>query len=674
MKQRLPPQVLLTRRLHDFRVSYLHLAVIIFAFTNGVSPNEAPLVPDHQDRTPTVVFSYQGKIVPDMGYLHIHLNIDLAKPLQQLTSLSGLLTRMVGEFDEIGLPVPRSERPHHILLEEMMLRNYQAMAFKLIDDIKTINELGNPANDVEAAAHARNKRSLINAIGFFLKLTGSFMGVFKTSEINQLRQRMASHENKVNEIIHDVADIKQTMATHSRHIETLETLVADHEVRLDNLERSSARTALIQSIMADATNHVNHISEATQTMLMHRLSPHLLRPADMKDALSQITTHANAQGFQVMAKTVSDIYQCETSFIAHPDGFDLFVHVPIAREADIMFLYKHLPIPFEINPEKVLHIEPAKPLVATDGAHSRFYTLTLADLSACKQMGGIFLCPNSASYRKVHGSISLTEPDTCAFHLLTENHALIQKICPMRISDPVEDAIQVTPTEFYMMSKHLHQGSITCQGEGATPRTFSARHVAHITMEPGCTATTGSHSVTAGLDVQVEGSPVTYYWPEESLRILGNLSSNQVQQFTNSLEAFREIPRILLNQKLEREALLREQKDLKTERIRDSEISAALTAEEKMRMPSYISWAVSIFIGLLFTAAIAYFVFWYRRNGGALRQMIALILTGPLRNGSDRLAALLAREDVEAQTTDTPTQSLGSLPMRGIHHATQVQH
>lgn len=642
MKLSLPRQV---RRERDqarrhFHVGWPHLLLVILACANGVSisdPNQlfgaetsGALIQDSVHQSPTVVFRYEGQVVAKLGYLHLHLNIDVVKPIEQLTALEILLQACIAEVDRLVNASFTYDQLFDtpIAMERETYKNQLITVQRLRSDLETVRSLGEaPQEDF-----VRQQRKLM-AFGLLGFVASTFMGIFTQIELEMIRNRMDSQENRITEIVHDIDDIHLRMSQHSKHIATIENLLDHHTLVISTIQRSVGRQALIASLVQNAMVHTNNVMSATQSIFNKRLSPLIMQPNAMGTALSEIREEARKQGFQLLAKTVADIYQCEVSFLTTDTGFELFVHVPLAKDDEILNLHLHLPIPIELPNDKMLLIKPPQRLIATDAQKSVFRTMEPGDLTACKQMGGIYLCDNSNLVRVTDGLEGLDEPNACAFHLLKSNFEAIQRICPMVITDPINDAIAVTPSEFYFMSVTDHQADVFC-GK-IHQRSFPARRVTHQKITPGCTAKTRSHTVTAAVDVLPKGVPVAYNWPDSNAFVLRNLTPEQVQAFTNSLEAFKHIPEILRQQQAERKQLETDQALIKEQRGLQAEIDRAIEEEKAYRTPTIAGWIVTgtlCIIGLLAATA---FLVWYKRNGDPLRQLILL----QIRSAGDSMRA-----------------------------------
>jgi hypothetical protein len=264
--------------------------------------------------------------------------------------------------------------------------------------------------------------------------------------------------------------------------------------------------------------------------MIHRLSPHVMDPEGMLQTLKTIQGMADFAGYTLLAKTVADIYQCETSFITTEYGFDIFLHVPMAKDEDRLKLYLHLPIPVEISENKVLTITPSKPLIAIDPISTKFKVMDAAELATCKKFGGIFLCTdrNVVRFAASADASGADEPDMCVYHLFKEHHAEIKKVCPILMDSPKPGAIPVSANEFYLMSRNYTQGQILCPGKD--PRSFSVRHVTKVTLPKGCSARTDTHEVTAAMDVASPIQTVEFTWPSSKADLLGDFTVAEVER------------------------------------------------------------------------------------------------------------------------------------------------
>jgi hypothetical protein len=47
----------------------------------------------------------------------------------------------------------------------------------------------------------------------------------------------------------------------------------------------------------------------------------------------------------------ADVFQCKASYLVYPGGFEIFVHIPMAKAEDTfnLFRYRHIPVPISAN-------------------------------------------------------------------------------------------------------------------------------------------------------------------------------------------------------------------------------------------------------------------------------------------------------------------------------------
>ena len=603
--------------------------LILMILANVPATTADASIDDKAPRMPTVVFRYEGTTVHTLGTAHAQINFNVSKAIEQVSALEGIIVNLM----DSNVAFQDGGKNNTSFWEDFALQNHVDTVRKCKHELISITLMGQDvytAHNRGTGIHHVDKR-YAQLIGH---IASTFLGIYRVVELEKLKLMAARTERKVDELVFNVNEIRTTMGSHSQHIDAIEHILDGTMKAIDYLTYTHTRMTVVASLVTNAVVHTSNAMAVTEAILQKRLSPLMLPPDQMIEVLAEITQMAELKGYRILARSTADMYQCEVSFITHPEGFYIFVHVPMAKQDDTLHLYRHLPIPIEVNPGEMLTINPIKSVIATDTDRTKFRAIDFSDLADCTKMGSTYMCIDSNFIRFAKGT-PLVEPSTCVYHLLTENKRMIQQTCPMSVTGPTEDAIAVSATEFFLMSSYDHQGRITCNGE--LHDTFSTRHVAHITMPPGCTARTDSHEVTASLDVAVEGKPVAYYWPPPNSAITGALSATQIANFSDSRQALLEIPKIVEQQHLDKLQRLREETRRIEEAKQDRLVMEELQKEGQLRTQTYVTWGLVLLLLLIICVAAYYAHRWYRTNGTKFSELLAWIIPEQLQDGGQQL-------------------------------------
>jgi hypothetical protein len=92
----------------------------------------------------------------------------------------------------------------------------------------------------------------------------------------------------------------------------------------------------------------------------------------------------------------SDLFQVEVSHLYNPKTlqFTLIVHIPLVSNANLLELYKFLPLPIHFNFSSNLSITPdvGQNNLLAIGHSKSFQTISSSDLHSCLHLGDTFFC------------------------------------------------------------------------------------------------------------------------------------------------------------------------------------------------------------------------------------------------------------------------------------------
>lgn len=521
-----------------------HVMLSLFLCLNPAALTPIQLDAEVVSTIPTVAFQYLGETVHTLGYVHLHLYlntseyrdvvnqaIDLIQGYWRDTLDSPPLRAEFSIYQIPGRTRPASEITDLGLNDNTSLSaNWARELFsQQVTELQLCHDQLDSNEGLAQQAQDRVRRFVSQLLGI---AWNTFMGLYNKLEMSRLEERV---DRKLDAMVVDIGQVKLQQAVNILAIQSHEDAIRTYSLRLFNLETNARRTAIAGNVVRQITRATDHTSQIVQALLMHRVSPLILPRKHMRKILRAATAKARAQGYELLADTVASIYQCEASFAVDKDGgLSIYVHVPMAREEDRLKLYKHLPIPMRSSTHSLVTVLPTKNLIAIDPANTKFKVMTSADLTTCKLVGGVFVCKDSNVVRlaaplQAHDDTDKrAEPDLCIFYLYRKMMSDIPKVCPAIIDSPKDDAIAVSGREFFVMSRAPELGRLFCPGRSEAPLDLAV--VSKVTLEPGCSLVTKSHTVTASLDIASEILTFEYNWDGGVKAILGKLTKDQVEE------------------------------------------------------------------------------------------------------------------------------------------------
>ena len=85
-------------------------------------------------------------------------------------------------------------------------------------------------------------------------------------------------------------------------------------------------------------------------LLKNKLSPKLVPLSKLQTVISELTSTVRKRGYELAINSPSDVYMCQTSFVAYETG-ELIVmsHLPMYKNKHLMKLLEYQPTPIILS-------------------------------------------------------------------------------------------------------------------------------------------------------------------------------------------------------------------------------------------------------------------------------------------------------------------------------------
>ena len=115
--------------------------------------------------------------------------------------------------------------------------------------------------------------------------------------------------------------------------------------------------------------HLQRLQDGLYQLLKNNLSPKLVPLSNLEEVIGQVKDIAMKRGYKLAIGSSSDIYMCQTSFVAHQNGeLIILSHIPMYKNKHLMKLLEYQPTPIVLSQQsdQQLSIKPENPIIAVD--------------------------------------------------------------------------------------------------------------------------------------------------------------------------------------------------------------------------------------------------------------------------------------------------------------------
>ena len=303
------------------------------------------------------------------------------------------------------------------------------------------------------------------------------------------------------------------------------------------------RDGIATTVVLDAVERrLGMFDHALACGLDRRVSPAHFLDVDLPRTAARIERHALALGMVPLAHHVSDWLQFEASLVATDYGLDVIMHVPMYDPSSLLHIYRFHPLPIPLDHGLHLQLDPAPfTHLAIDASSSYFRALSLAQISACRQIGLFRLCDLGSVVRiapdqSTSAAIAHIDPELCLWALFSRDFKTAGTVCDSNIGVATSAMAQVGPRTFASYSTTAHRGMVTCHNSSNPHLAFTVNGLKKVTIPFGCWAETDTHRFTAAdhsLSRTADTFSLSYDWETPISLLTRNLNITAFAELRN---------------------------------------------------------------------------------------------------------------------------------------------
>jgi len=436
-----------------------------------------------------IYFRHRGQTVSTLGYVHVHIYLNMSTPVRHLQEVQN-------ELETIQMAYSTRKGSWVPLAMKMLARGLGRVRRQIVSIHRAAG--GAPSGT------ARHKR-----FTELLGLAGTFMGILNTIQIAQLQKQLTNSNKAQGITIHRVEANSLTLKDHEHRLQEMKRWMVEEADLTRNMARDEAMSHMAMAMTIAAEQEGEELLAILASLMQHRLHPTLLTEEGLQTTWTDVKQKAAAMGYVPVAEHQTDLLQCETSFKATEEGFEIFVHIPIARQGDRMEVFEYIPVPLKASAGSVFQLRPQEEVIAWAEDKQAFRTMTTAALSTCTKLGNMFLCDDNTEMKQVQNK------ESCIVNLYLRRYEDVRRTCRMSVEPLRNGVVEITGGHFVFFNEKDHRGRITCPTDNSSmPRWFNADKVAHVHLEAGCQAETEGARATAVLDLSLDLPGYSYPFPE----------------------------------------------------------------------------------------------------------------------------------------------------------------
>ena len=478
--------------------------------------------------TTTVIFKQAKQIAGPIGFGHLiweinlgrshhgfkmstvmvnNLTVDIAKGWYSDSRYSDtlqrqLLNRIIGFNDTI-------QQTHQEWLD--LVSVFSPAEFRLEYLAKTQPPSKETKSDSSDEVQDRKPRAVGVIVSIIMTIVGAVGGFFSATQLSELSN---TDESDSLFIVKELATLGTAKNLQEKQLWELRARLNRAEL-LSASEHSAMVLAEYETYFSRQAS-LYRLDRERQTrglegLLRKQLSPSLVSPRELKQAVSQLKKQAERNGYSLPSDQELYLYQLEAGFVlVRPDVIHVSIHVPMYKRSEVLQLYEAITMPLILpHSRHNLDIQLESRMIAVRGRGQGYKLMEPWQLTACSSMAGVLFCPGEDHMLKDFSMHCIA----ALFH----EPLKVSKVCRAVLIPPQVKVVQLearTFQVFHPTDMTLHQA---CP-EGVQPD-VSFKGTKLVVLNSGCWAYTDAYELAAPQDISLNFSTKTAetVWGGENL-------------------------------------------------------------------------------------------------------------------------------------------------------------
>ena len=473
--------------------------------------------------TNEILFKPLGNLIPELSWATIRTKINITDMFKETEELCKAANIMEKEYIRMGKKFTGRESKFKIspsnlnniqaYLAEILAEDIRQMCIQNsiriqeIIDVYNLKKVTKPSNiqQIFPTLLRTTRQAVIGAIIATIGVMTSLVSIFTSHEL----MNMSSSDDTDDELIDNSNNIIKTLQSHENAIHRDEAAIKAVKIQIDKLEKTislekkatDAYLGLfaIKLFGSTTTQHLERMQDGLYQLLKNRLSPKLVPLTKLQSITSKLRSTARKRGYELSISSPSDVYMCQTSFVAYQTG-ELIVlsHIPMYKNKHLMKLLEYQPTPIILSnqSQQQLFIKPQEPIIAVDEDLTLYSVYTEEEIHHdCWTIHNTHYCKNRNILTRI------THVD-CTLALYKKDKKKIKEKCSLEVSSPQEVIIQLNSTSFYTYTPNQTDLFINCPEDKHEKLRIKGFNI--ISLKPGCRSSLNRHVFTSGIEIEEE--------------------------------------------------------------------------------------------------------------------------------------------------------------------------
>lgn len=348
-------------------------------------------------------------------------------------------------------------------------------------------------------------------LGFLIGgIVGTAAGLYTISELQTLKHRVHGNDLLIRSTRAELAAFEQDMDDKFRKLSRASKQLA--RLVSTNMKATNVNSlvSLLEASVNSLESEVNSVESLLEKLSVNRLPHAFIEKLVLEGTISRAAAVAESAGSRLLANTISDLSQCQASFVIEASTLTVFLHVPLGPldESTDLPLYQMKAHPFKISEGVIGAFKVDSEMLAISADLSQYRSYTREELEACSQIGqSNFLCSTGMHklYIPEQTELQQATAENCLLSSYLGLGEAIKRTCELHLGRMKTHISRISGGKFRVITGTAGvRGTVTCRD--GSKDSFNGRDDFTISIDPLCVADfQGNRLIGGGLRIDVQG-------------------------------------------------------------------------------------------------------------------------------------------------------------------------
>ena len=481
----------------------------------------------------SILFDRVGDMIATPDFIHVSFDLDIGNMRNTTRLLREAVTASIGDLDQHSSDQPTTGNNAPML---STMRTSISSNIESVDaEILAVEQLLTTPN--VSGIHTRQKRLVGVIIAGLIGLGATFLAAHNTFRLSVQADEQRRVRNAISDTLKVVEEHETRLNVHNKAISDNIEAITQLRTMYNQGFMLLTLGASIQTATFALFQKLQNFREILFTVINDgKLHPSIFAAHQVHALYVTLSHMAMKLGSQIVIEHPIHLFQIEASYRLLPNGVvRIFVHVPTTKTEKRMTVFRHVPLPTQVDPDVFVEVKDSQDIIAVTQDRLRFRTMSAAELHQCVKIEQTFICSDQ-------NILSRNFSTSCLASLFTKNAEGIKSQCEVHLTRSKALAQQLSTGDFVVYSEEATTGLRECAHTEPADVNID-QGLNRLTVPEHCSLRTSQFDLNRATHFKYHSDiTLTYDWNIPDLDFLGHVTADTLKMNLQNLETLGAMP------------------------------------------------------------------------------------------------------------------------------------